>query len=70
MNDAQTWTLIAGFFALMATMIGMTLRLVKAEIAGLGGRIDTMDVRFDGLERRLDHLDRDVQMIVNRLMEG
>ena len=70
MNDAQTWTLIAGFFALMATMIGMTLRVVKAEISGLGGRIDTMDVRFDGLERKIDHLDRDVQMIVNRLMEG
>ena len=40
MNDAQTWTLIAGFFALMVTMIGMTLRTVRAEIAVLGVRID------------------------------
>ena len=56
MNDAQTWTLIGGFFALMATMIGLTLRAVRSEIAVL--------------DRRLDHLDRDVQMIVNRLMDG
>ncbi len=56
MSDAQTWTLIAGVFALMVTMIGMTLRVVRAEIAVLGTRID--------------HLDRDVQIIVTRLMES
>ena len=56
MNDAQTWTLIAGFFALMVTMIGMTLRVVKAEISVLVTRVD--------------HLDRDIQAIMTRLMEG
>lgn len=74
MNDPQTWTLIAGFFALLVTMIGMTMRVVRSEISGLGAqlgsRIDTLDVRFDGLERKIDHLDRDVQMIVTRLMES
>lgn len=63
MNDAQTWTLIAGFFALMVSMIGLTLRAVRAEISVLG-------VRIDGLERRIDHLDRDVQMIITRFMES
>ncbi len=63
MNDTQTWTLIAGFFALMVTMIGLTLRAVRAEISVLG-------VRIEGVERRLDHLDRDVQMVVTRLMDG
>lgn len=60
MNDAQTWTLIGGFFALMVTMISLTLRAVRAEIGGLRST----------LEARIDHLDRDVQTIVNRLMEG
>jgi hypothetical protein len=55
MNDPQTWTLIGGFFTIMATMIALTLRTVKAEVAVL--------------DRRLGHLDRDVQMIINRLRE-
>jgi hypothetical protein len=63
MNDAQTWTLIGGFFALMVTMIGLTLRVVRAEIS-------VLNARFDGFERRFDHLDRDVQMIINRFMDG
>ncbi len=63
MNDAQTWTLIAGFFALMVSMIGLTLRAVRSEISVLG-------LRIDGLERRIDHMDGDVQMIINRLMES
>ena len=63
MNDAQTWTLIGGFFALMVTMIGLTLRAVRAEISVLG-------VHLDGVARRIDHLDRDVQTVVTRLMDG
>lgn len=66
MNDAQTWTLIAGFLALMSAMVAMTLRVVKAEITTLGTRIDG---RIDTLEARFDHLDRDVQTIVTRLTE-
>jgi hypothetical protein len=66
-NDAQTWTLIAGFFALIVTMISLTLRAVRAEIGGLRER---MDGRFSTLEARIDHLDRDVQRVVNRLMGG
>jgi hypothetical protein len=66
-NDAQTWTLIAGFFALIVTMISLTLRAVRAEIGGLRER---MDGRFSTLEARIDHLDRDVQTVVNRLMGG
>jgi hypothetical protein len=39
----------------------------KAEITTLGTRIDG---RIDTLEARFDHLDRDVQTIVTRLMES
>jgi len=63
LNDAQTWTLIAGFLAIMSAMVAMTLRTVRAEIR-------VLDVRMDGLEAKIDHLDRDVQTIVSRLMGG
>jgi hypothetical protein len=66
-NDAQTWTLIAGFFALMVTMISLTLRTVRAEIGGLRAE---MTGRFDTVDARLNHLDRDVQAVVSRLMDG
>jgi hypothetical protein len=66
-NDAQTWTLIAGFFALMVTTIAMTLRVVRAEIGGLRAE---MKGRFDTVDARLTHVDRDVQAVVTRLMEG
>jgi hypothetical protein len=62
-DDPQTWTLIAGFSMLMVTMIGLTLRAVRAETSVLGTRIE-------GLDRRMDHLDRDVQMALNRLTDG
>jgi hypothetical protein len=67
MNDAQSWTLIAGFFTLMATMIALTLRGVRAEVAVLGAQFDA---RMDGLERTVQHLDRDVHTVISRLMEG
>jgi hypothetical protein len=76
-NDPQTWTLIAGFFALMVTMIGLTLRTVRAELgsvrsdlgAELRGLRGDMDGRFNTVDARLEHLDRDVQAVVTRLME-
>jgi hypothetical protein len=70
-NDAQTWTIIGGFFALMVTMISLTLRTVRAEMrAEIGGLRAEMNGRFDTVDARLNHLDRDVQAGVTRLMEG
>ncbi|MDF1605618.1 hypothetical protein [Nocardioides sp. YIM 152315] len=56
MNDAQTWTLIGGFFALVVAMIALVLRTVRAELS-------VVNVK-------LDHLDRDVQALTDRLMRG
>jgi hypothetical protein len=77
MNDAQTWTLIAGFLAILSTMVAMTLRITRVEIGAvrsdLGGRIDVLDERLSGVEERLgdkiDHLDRDIQTVITRLMD-
>lgn len=71
MNDAQIWTMIGAFAALMFGMMTVVstlfIRVVRAEIGGLrhemngqiGGLRAEMNARFDGL-------DRDVQAIVKR----
>jgi hypothetical protein len=66
-NDAQTWTLIGGFFALMTATTGLLLRTVKAEIGVVVARFDG---RFDTVDARLDNLDRDMNAVVTRLMES
>lgn len=70
MNDAQTWTLIGGFFGLVALFGGMLLTAVKAtiraEIAMVGERIGAMGERLARVETKVDHLDRDVQAIATR----
>ncbi len=52
MDDAQTWTLIAGFLALMVGMSGLLLRTVASEVSGLGDRFDS---KFDRLDSKIDH---------------
>jgi hypothetical protein len=39
MNDAQSWTLIAGFLAAVVTLGTMLLRTVEARIDGLRGEL-------------------------------
>lgn len=65
MNDAQIWTMIGAFTALMFGMLTvvstMFLRVVRSEIGGLRNE---MNARFDGMDKRIDGLDRDVQALV------
>lgn len=63
-NDAQTWTVIGGFLAILAAMAGLVLRIVATEIRGVRGEINA---RFDAVDRRFDHLDRDVQALTRRV---
>jgi hypothetical protein len=66
-NDAQIWTLIGGFFALMTATTGLLLRTVRAEIGVVMARVDG---RFDAVDTRLDNLDRDLHAVVTRLMDS
>ena len=67
MNDPQIWTLIGVFVAAILggfTMVITSLtRVIRAEVGG-------MSARFDALEKRFDHLDRDVQAITDRMWRG
>lgn len=67
MNDAQIWTMIGCFTALMFGMLTVVstlfVRVVRAEIGGLRGE---MNARFDAVSTRIDGLDRDMQAVVKR----
>jgi hypothetical protein len=81
MNDAQIWTMIGAFTALMFGMITVVstlfVRILRTEIGGLRAevtarfdavntRFDAVNTRFDAVNTRIDGLDRDVQALVKR----
>jgi hypothetical protein len=56
-TDAQSWTLL--------TMVGVLLGVVGGLLVNQFHLLrGYLDARFDGVDRRLDHLDRDVQALI------
>jgi hypothetical protein len=76
MNDAQIWTMIGAFTALMFGMLTVVstlfIRVVRAEIGGLrselhseiGGLRTEMNARFDIMDAKLKGLDTEVHALV------
>lgn len=60
MTTAQGWTLLS----ILAVFASLVVTLVLAQMHSLR---TYMDARFDAVDARLDHLDRDVQAVVNRV---
>ena len=60
MTTAQGWTLLS----ILAVFASLVVTLVLAQIHSLRSY---MDARFDSVDARLDHLDRDVHAVVNRV---
>lgn len=60
MTTAQGWTLLS----ILAVFASLVVTLVLAQIHSLR---TYMDARFDAVDARLDHLDRDVQAVVKRV---
>ncbi len=56
-NDAQGWTLLA----LVGVLLSVIGGLIVNQFHLLRGYLD---VRFESVDRRLDHLDRDVQALI------
>lgn len=71
MNDAQTWTVLGGFLAVVVAMSTMLLRIVRTEVSSLHTEIEASRVvtesRFDGVDRRLDGVDRRLDRVEHRL---
>lgn len=57
MNDAQAWTLIIGTLTVQAATLGIVLGFQWRATKALIGR----------LEDKIDHLDRDIQRVVDRI---
>ena len=57
MTDAQVWTVIGGFLAILVAMSGLVLALVRAEIAVLREHVDA----------RLEAIDRDLQRLYDHV---
>ena len=79
MTDAQGWTLLAMVGVLLSVIgalivhqFGLLRSYLDARFTGLEGSVDarftglqaSIDARFDAVNRRLDHLDRDVQALM------
>lgn len=57
MNDAQGWTLLA----LVGVLLSVIGGLIVNQFHLLRGYLDA---KFDGVDRALGHLDRDVQALI------
>lgn len=74
-NDAQIWSIVAIMAAGLASMITLTttltFRYIGAKIDALdakfSGRFDVVDERFIRMDERFDHLDRDMQRVIERV---
>jgi hypothetical protein len=68
MTEPQVWTLIGVFAAAVFGMITVVstlfVRVIRSEIGGLRGE---MNARFEAVDRRFDHLDRDVQALTKHV---
>lgn len=73
-NDAQTWTLIGGFLAILVAMAGLVLRVVQVQIESVNQHVEGVTIqlggRIDGVEAKLDLLDRDVQRLIEDRFRG
>ena len=74
MSSAQAWTLIAFVGTLVTGLlaaVGTLHSSLRSSMGDLRAAVEagfrTVGVRFEGIERRLDNLDRDVQALSDRV---
>jgi hypothetical protein len=84
-TEPRVWTMIGlmtgVFFGTMTMISTMFTRVLRTEIGGLRGemnsgisglrgemnaRFDSVGIRFNGVDARIDNLDRDVQFLMHR----
>lgn len=68
MTEPQVWTLIGVFAAIMlGGMTLMTTLLSRVVMTTVGGLRAEMGARFDAVDTRIDHLDRDVAAVARHV---
>ncbi|MFH8251339.1 hypothetical protein ACH3VR_13285 [Microbacterium sp. B2969] len=67
MNEPQVWVLIGVFTTIMlGGMTLMTTLITRATSVAVEGLRGEMNARFDTVETKIDHLDRDVTFLMRR----
>lgn len=81
LNEPQVWTLIGVFGTAMFGLVALVLTSIRGQFASMRSEMTTeirslrtemlagfavMGSRMDSLENRIGHLDRDVQLLMNR----
>lgn len=77
MTEPQVWTIIGTFAASMGTIITLVLMTVNAKFKIVDAKFDAVDARFDAfqiemregfarVERRLDSMDRDINVLTRK----
>ncbi|MBD3942128.1 hypothetical protein IF188_10505 [Microbacterium sp. NEAU-LLC] len=67
MNDPQVWTLIGVFTTIMlGGMTLMTTMINRATTSAIDGLRGEMNARFDTVNTKIEHLDRDVNLLMRR----
>lgn len=74
MTEPQVWVLIGVFGAIMlggfTLSTTLTMSTVRSAVGGLEKKMDAkfvaVDVRFDAVNTKLEHLDRDVSALMRR----
>ena len=67
MNEPQVWTLIGVFAAIM--LCGMTLMttlIMRSTTTAIAGLRNEMNARFDAVNAKIEHLDRDMNLLMRR----
>lgn len=67
MTEPQVWTLIGVFAAAIFGIQGIAISSFRREMRGTRDQMITkMDAGFDSVNKRIDHLDRDVSFLMRK----
>ena len=67
LNEPQVWTLIGVFGTAMFGLVALVLTSIRSQFSGMRAELTAeMRAGFSVMGSRMDHLDRDVQLLMNR----
>ena len=74
MSNAQTWTIIGTLLGVVALLTAGALQVMRSSLNEFRAELKTSRAEIRGdiavLTTRVEHIDRDVQNLVNRRFEG
>lgn len=67
LTEPQVWTIIGVFGAVMLGAFTLVISVFRFTMTSMRNElVSRMDAGFESMNRRMDHLDRDVQLLMPR----